>query len=610
VRDDYRFRVLRARANPPVLVSPYEFVILDEVQDMTGIIYWLTCILMSSLRLLPKPPKVLLLGDPRQTIYGYQGADARYLEFGQELLSDYTPYPWQKLDLAESFRLSHENASLVNTFLEEEYIEGSHNGPKPTYIHCNPFDKRLATMIHSRIKNHPAEECAIIAPSVRRNRPLAVLTNRLSGHREEPVPVAEPIFEEGPLDDNVLRGKLAVATYHQFKGMGRKVVIVFGVDASFFRYSGRNLPDNRCPNPIFVAVTRAKEELFIIHSDGESALPFLDWDKTMQACDVKNLSGQDPVPQYGPGVTLKNEITSLAVTDLLRYVPSETLEQLIEEYVDYKEVASPSSPIEIPTTVPTMPGANGDEGWHESVRDLTGMAVTAHFEWVVSQTCTLFRTKEGAPVRIPKEPSSRWFARQAAIHSANRSGYRSRLNQLNHFKAYGWLGKELRKTTKRLVQQFKDTSLLTFEQPVGVIKDGNDPTLFEGTHIVGHADIVERSPVEGEPPTIWEVKFVESLSMGHIAQVVFYGFRWFDEQPAELQKVLKFPRLVLFNVRDGTKWEIAMTFEKATTFAREVLRARDTGDEGVSDADFLERCRQVREEVARVGTGTMPVNSV
>jgi superfamily I DNA/RNA helicase len=150
IKNDYLLRQLRVRAAPPTQISPYEFIILDEVQDMTGILYWLTCTLMSSLSSLPKPPKLLLLGDPRQAIYGYQGADARYLELGKELLSDYTPYPWQKLELAKSHRLSPQNASFVNASLEENYIEGSGSGPVPIYVRCETWNSssRLAKKIH------------------------------------------------------------------------------------------------------------------------------------------------------------------------------------------------------------------------------------------------------------------------------------------------------------------------------------------------------------------------------------------------------------------------------------------------------------------------------
>jgi len=169
IRDDSWLRKLRDKAIKPKVLE-YEYVIFDEQQDMTGILYWLTCTFLSSLRSLPNPPRILLLGDPRQAIYGYQGADARYLERGEILYSDYSPYPWQRRDLPFSRRLSPANANLVNIYVGEKYVEGiNQDGGLPIYIH---YDKKhtelLLDKIHKKIEFYGPGNCAILAPTVRK----------------------------------------------------------------------------------------------------------------------------------------------------------------------------------------------------------------------------------------------------------------------------------------------------------------------------------------------------------------------------------------------------------------------------------------------------------
>jgi hypothetical protein len=68
------------------------------------------------------------------------------------------------------------------------------------------------------------------------------------------------------------------------------------------------------------------------------------------------------------------------------------------------------------------------------------------------------------------------------------------------------------------------------------------------------------------------------------------GFLW-----ATLNRSL-FPRLVLFNVRDGTRWDIHTTLPKSRALIEGVLRAKYTAKEPVSDEEFLRRCVLVQDE--------------
>jgi hypothetical protein len=115
--------------------------VLDELQDLTEDLYWLTNVFISAVtRAAGRAPQILALGDARQAVYEFRGADARFLDLSPTVLSAVSPYEWEALTLSKSFRLSQETASFINhAFLGgEQYIEGMRSGgPKPLYVHVD-----------------------------------------------------------------------------------------------------------------------------------------------------------------------------------------------------------------------------------------------------------------------------------------------------------------------------------------------------------------------------------------------------------------------------------------------------------------------------------------
>lgn len=603
VNNDQRLRDLRWRGIPPVWRPSYEIVILDELQDLTELLYWLVCTLLSNLApSLSNPPQLLVLGDPRQAIYEFRGADARYLELAYETFSDISPYHWKPLQLANSFRLSHQTANFVNTFIGDAYINGSHNGPDPIYLNADIFDvDALLDHILPIIHKYSPENCAIVAPSLRNNPPLALLTNVLS--LKHKIPVAVSAFEEAPLDLDVLRGKVAVSTYHQFKGSERKAVIVYGADASYFDFLGRDLPDDRCPNATFVALTRACEQLVVVQSHELHAMPFVSWSEIRDKCEFVNLVDQDPLTPYKPGRPLQLGLSlpeNARVTELPRHVPEEILDELVKKYVHIKELASPL-PEAMCINAPSKVLTDKRKQFYELVSDLSGLAVTAALEWKVSGRCTTF-AKDSKSL-IPSDPHlrSRWFAEEATRYEASQSNYKSRLAQMKGH-PFDWLDDHLDVATARLSEQFLNPALLKFEVSFSDcfrIKDEKNLIKpYQETKIRGRVDVIESAPKTGDPPTIWEIKFVSSLSLDHVIQAVVYAYLWAAERVGKQQKP-QFPRLIVFNIRDGTKLEILTTFEKAMALTEGLLRARYTASGTLDTHSFLKRCEKIRQDVVR-----------
>jgi superfamily I DNA and RNA helicase len=118
-----------------------------------------------------------------------------------------------------------------------------------------------------------------------------LLTNYLS--EKHGIPIAVSIADDIPLDDKVLQGKICVSTYHQFKGNERDLVIVYGVDAGYLEFLGRDLPDDTCPNTTFVALTRARKQLVVVHDERNEAMPFVDIEQLHETADFVPIQGDE-----------------------------------------------------------------------------------------------------------------------------------------------------------------------------------------------------------------------------------------------------------------------------------------------------------------------------
>lgn len=105
--------------------------------------------------------------------------------------------------------------------------------------------------------------------------PIRQLENYLV---ENEVPVYVPTNEDAHLNPSVIEGKITFSTFHQCKGLERRIAIVFGFEMNYFVYYARDADPYICPNTLYVAATRAQDLLCIIGEDEskENQLPFLD----------------------------------------------------------------------------------------------------------------------------------------------------------------------------------------------------------------------------------------------------------------------------------------------------------------------------------------------
>ncbi|RYP08853.1 hypothetical protein DL764_001650 [Monosporascus ibericus] len=613
VRDDaelleQRRIVMHGNQPPHWKFAPFDIIVLDEFQDCTDLIFWLvSCFIVANKQAKGgQSARLVVLGDERQSIYRFRGADSRYLTLAPELLGPIARYPWDSIPLSQSFRLPDQSVRFINdVFLGgEPYITGAKPGPKPIVLRCNPFSSfALAKKLLLLIKRHGVENSAILAPSVRKNVPLRRVTNILA--EKYGVPIAVSTNAEVPLDDRVTKGKMCVSTIHQFKGSERDLIILFGMDCSFFDYFGRGLPDDCCPNEIFVALTRAAKQLVLVHDDNGRVMPFVSVEALYEAAEIVNLTDNQAkiAPPHAPSRALELGFTlprSIAVRDMARHMRDDFLNDIFKRYL-YIRKLSPlpeDEHIDLPDVVRSDPAGR----YHEAVSDLNGLVIFAACEYDLAGTLTALGYDKDVigdivPPVTPQQHAT-WLCRRACEYEAHLSGYLPRNIQLkNH--AFDWIKPaHLALARKRLQELVRDSAAeLMFEVKLEEkFKIGNKTTMLHG-----QADIVGVSSTSdpndsGKVESLWEVKFVSQFSNEHVVQACVYAYLL-------ALRSREVPRTILYNARNGQKWEITSKNGRdgLRRMIESILRQKNTITGEVENKEFIETCARTRREVDACG---------
>ncbi|KAI1109409.1 P-loop containing nucleoside triphosphate hydrolase protein [Nemania sp. NC0429] len=602
-----RETVFRCNELPRWRSALWDIIVLDEFQDCTPLLFWLInyFILANTPREGGQPPRLVVLGDERQAIYQFRGADQRYITLAPELLAAISPYPFAKLTLSNSFRLSKETSEFVNkAFLGgDSYITSEKSGPKPIVLRHNHLnDYAVAQKLSTLIKYYGSQHSAVLAPYVRHNVSLQKKINILA--EKYHIPIAVPMDDDGPLDDRVINGKMCVSTIHQFKGRERDLVLLFGMDSSFFKYVGRSLPVDRCPNEVFVALTRAKEQLVLIFEEDHSLMPFVPAEAVYATADVVNLESvggkiaPSDRPDRPPAVGL-NLPSMNGVRDVTRHARSEDLNEIIKRHLCIRQL-SPPLPKEEHLDIPDVVPSDLKRKWfHEAVSDINGLVVVAAIEYDLTKKMSMLDLDECYLDTL----SSTWskeqiscVSRHACAYEARHSGYKPRAIQMENHK-FDWIKPaDLGLAISRLQAELRNvSSSIKFEVHV----DHDFGIGNQKIKLGGRADIVSYNnrnlhydDKDDDVESVWEIKFVSQLSHEHIVQACIYAYMLSSRSGG-------LPRIILYNVRDGEKQEIVPRDgrEGLRRMIESVLRLKWTVVRGQSDEEFIKSCAEITARV-------------
>ena len=584
---------------------PFDIVVLDEFQDCTELLYRLTCRFIQAISQIEgaHPPRLVVLGDERQSIFRFRGADSRFLTRAHMLFSSIVPYSWDTIHLDQSFRLSKQTVRFINeAFLQgQTYITSAKDGPRPKVLQCNPFKTSdLVDKLFPLIKSYGVANSAILAPSTRNNVPLIRLTNRLSQRYH--VPIFVPTADEAALDEKVTHGKMCVSTIHQFKGSERDLTIVFGMDGSFFKYFGRNLPCDQCPNEVLVALTRASKQLVLVQDVNQGQMPFVSEEALPETADVEKLSIKKRDVAV-PVATAKDIPYEIGVSDIVRHMRDDVLYDIATHHLCIQNISQPTTMINLPDIV----SSNRKMNYYEPVTDLNGLVVVAASELELNRSLKTLGQDQDSELYLSPASSPEYVAdiyQRACKYEARLSGYLPRSIQLKNSTFNRIAPEKLNLARRRLTEQLeklRDPATVfqfEFKAPQTLFDiDGERVSLNGMVDVVGVPPDLDQNGNK-DVQFLAEIKFVSKLSYQHVVQAATYAYM--------LTKVSgEVPRTILYNVRDGSKWVILARKgrESLCRIIEEVLRRKmmDEREREIDDDKFMRMCEEARQEVLGLG---------
>lgn len=249
------------------VLQSVDHILVDEFQDMNHTYYGVLKAFVNS------GAKLTVVGDDAQSIYGWNGAELRYLlEFGSNLNTTHTTYPNQTYYLTKNFRSTPEIVNVANQSIARntEQLPKTIDATKPS-LGQRPVVHRF----HSR-----EQEARAMIPELHacllRGETVAVLCRNCTDHgplfhyeamcKEHNVPC---MLLERYHDRRAQVNERAVMllTMHKSKGLEWDHVIVVGCSDRYFphiTHTDTSLHDEQLHEErrlFYVATTRAKRRL-------------------------------------------------------------------------------------------------------------------------------------------------------------------------------------------------------------------------------------------------------------------------------------------------------------------------------------------------------------
>jgi len=568
----------------------YDIIIIDECQDMTGILYQL---MKKYLYDMPKksPPILVIIGDHNQAVYEFKGADKRYLTLANEIWfkKNYTA-----LYLRTSYRVTRQIATFINTFmLKEQRILACRDGPPVDYIIKGAWDgvAEIFKIIDATLKDLSSQiypgDIFILMPSVRvmksKHSPAANLENKLVLANYS---VFVPLTDDSNINDSVTEGKILFSTFHQAKGRERKMVIILGFDNSYFKFYARDSNPLKCPETLYVAATRAIQRLIILDSPYVyGPLPFLDQYKHIGNKKVTcvNLIGSNY--QHNIAHTAAETFSMTTVVDLVRHISESNLLEITKIVDDNVFI---KTTVENATTITMV-----SEYFKEEVCDLTGIAIPAIHEYLASKEnkrCKIldsldFSGDDDKLINIdlsfndnPKTIKD--FLRIATLYHYKTTGLLFKVKQIPT--SYNWVSKE--ETAKFLKNMEHIKIPANYEVAIGNTYDDKNRSCYiynyEGRiiKIYGIVDLINAD-------ALYEIKCVNELTIEHKMQLIVYCYIWINSYNYNKNRNFK-----LLNIRTGECYTINLTVETVEKIERIVgllIKNKYTNKNKLTDEEFI-----------------------
>jgi len=265
---------------------------VDEMQDVNPAQFRLLTALLSD------EPDLFVVGDPNQSVYGFNGADPSLLYRLPEILRG-----TKVIRLDENHRCTPQVVAVATAVLRDSETDATVlgeidaatssrvDGPVPTVIsHASDAEEAAWAAARARRSHTPGRRWSSIAILARTNAQLAAVQAAME---EANVPCQLAGADLGPASDvrsgawrhradhddgedevaEVDRDKVVLTTFHRAKGLQWHTVVIIGLSAGLMPLASARTTDavDEERRLLYVALTRAEEELWCSWSEGQGA---------------------------------------------------------------------------------------------------------------------------------------------------------------------------------------------------------------------------------------------------------------------------------------------------------------------------------------------------
>jgi hypothetical protein len=567
-RNDKGLKQILNSDTKPKIPFDYDIISMDECHDLDPLKFRILVKIIKD-NTKGKNTQIILLGDKNQGIFGFLGADPRYLTKGYILLQDFSVHKFVKNKLSKSFRMSKEIANALNFVLGENRIFSDKvTGIKPKYHIVDTFNNVnyiLNRVLH--LYNNGCTSIYILAPSVKNvNSPIRKLENLLKIKRPDiHVFVNNRIVQN---DAEVMENKIVFSTPHPTKGTEREAVILYGFDDSIFKYYYKNENQEILPATYYVAISRAKTHLEVIHHNAENYFEFI---------DVKNLRKYFDVREKNlltTRINLQSHKKDVVVTDLIAFLPSDVVEACLNDF-EIQEIQEKKDTIELKSKC-----YNNTNNNVEPVSDFIGLAIPAYFEIQKTGESSILKQVQycnpNYKIKNAKEMLDIPILLQVVMdYKIECDGYVGRQLQIDNTE---WLTK---KNLENCIGRFNNLGIeeekLMFEKHV------HQNLTYSNTNICikGSIDLVNET-------SVYEFKAKNEIDHEDFLQLLVYAFLMEDDSSSDRKYHTQYKKYYLFNVKTDQLFQISFTFEKLEAMVYYLIKEKYfTVKKDLSDEEFI-----------------------
>lgn len=557
----------------------YDLIIIDEAQDMTPLYYKLV---IDILRRHEKIPRLCVLGDKMQNIFTFNNADSRYLTFCRKIFN-INNYDWKYCTLSVSYRLNNNMSKFVNEcMLHNNIINTCKDGPIVRYLMTNMFDMNfLINKINPYIKKYGCENIMVLTPSLNTSSksPIKIFENYLSNKLKYNIYV--PKSDNDNVNNKLLKNKIMFSTFHQCKGLERKVVIVFNFDNSYFKFYAKDRNENICTNELYVACTRSTDYLILLQNINNDPLKFINFNLVKSSPYVRIIKNNG---YYRNNDIINQKKPHFGASDISKFLPSTVLDRA-EKLINIKTIQNSYDVIKIFDI-------SKQKDTYESMSDITGKAIPAYFEYIRTgdmiihsnmvndeNKIKLLKKYENVNLLSLHKLSIKKLLMICTIDTIESTGYISRLNQINWF---NWISNDI------MVK-----CMCRMDDKIGINCEFEKFYSYQLKIMNKIIDIdCSIDCIDHTNKIVWEFKCVEKIMCEHLIQLSLYSYIL---QECNLRyKNYKFN---IFNIFSNEILQISFTDNNCTSLFNYLINQKFSERNDGNNKNFVKRNIKYREKI-------------